>query len=197
MDSAISQRLSDVKDVKGVLRALSKMQEVRNGGFVVASGNVRGVFTFQNGYITSAALLSSDRHGKDAFQQMLWFNDAALQFIPDYMEPEDRRDALCVRIQDLIENHFSMEGIAWAPRTVAKVKTKTGQVQGFVNTGSEPAYPSNTGADTVSVVAAQVAQQVEKAKSMIPEEDDQQAVTGPLQQQQPDSQQQSSYDLSV
>jgi hypothetical protein len=172
MDSAISQRLSEAKDVKGILRVLSRLEEVRSGTFRVASGETRGSFSFQNGYIVAADINSMDGHGKEAFQRLLSLREVAAEFVQHQAPVTDRRDELCIRVQDLIENHFSLDGIAWAPRAVAKVTTKTGQLSAFVKTGSEPALAKDE--DTVSVAAESVIANIEQRRN------DAQEITGPM-----------------
>jgi hypothetical protein len=147
MDSALSQRLSEMKDVRSVLRALTRM-EIRSGTFKVSSASIQGMFSFQNGYIVSAAT-SGDRHAKDALLDLLRLPECNLQFASEDTVLQDRRDEMCLRMMDLIDNHFVLDGLAWAPRHEPRLKAPTGQTAGFVNTGSDLSMAAGGAVDMV------------------------------------------------
>ena len=174
MESVINDRLSEVRDLKDILRSIARMREVKSGTYRVAAGRTRGQVNFQDGFIVGATASSlNELHGKSAFEALMSLPEIVCEFVAEQAPLSDRRDELCIEISQLIQNHFSLEGIPWAPRA-GVVRTKTGSLPAF---SGQHLAAQDEDVETVTIPATQAAENFAMANE---NELDEQEATGPM-----------------
>ncbi len=112
MSGNAMQRIAEINGLGDVLRLITSLKEVKDGGIRLASGATKGAITFSDGHITGACVTSTGGRGLEALEQMLALSDAAFQFVPSADSLKlNKADECCVEIKALIENGFKLAGL--------------------------------------------------------------------------------------